>query len=578
MTTETPAVKEAFDADATFADFLQAKENGRDEDARKLLSDHPALAETVATFYALCARMPEPWGADAASAPGRRVGDYELLQEIGRGGMGVVYRAQDTKLNRLVAVKVMRQERFADAQDIDRFRRDAELLASLQHPNIVQIYHAGEVDNVPYFAMELVEGGSLAHKLADGWLPTPKQAAELVRVLAEAVQHGHGKGIIHRDLKPANVLLQIADCRLQNETPGSQSAICNLQSEIPKITDLGLAKRLDDRDSLTRTGAVVGTPSCMAPEQAKGDSKNVGPSADIYSLGAILYELLTGRPPFVGASLVETLEEVRNHQPWPVRQLNPGVPRDLETICLKCLNKQTQDRYASAADLARDLEDFLHDRPIQARPATWLETLMRTVNQTGLIADMRAYAAAYLIAGVAYLIQYTCVFLLARYEGPEWLIWLALFLPYTMMFSIFRQHRNPFNKLRVWLPDRQLWSIWIGHLLANFTMYATLRLGGRDIYETLRFGMPIHATLTGLAFFIMGCDYWGQYYLVGLAWMAAALGMALMPAFAPLVYGILSMLCSWHIAWLMHHFSAKDHVTESAPTNQETISQEGAKN
>jgi serine/threonine protein kinase len=537
MTTEITTWLDNPELQEAFAAYLQAQESGRTEAAETLLRAHPGLADEIAAFHAVRDRVPRPWRVIGATPQGEHIGEFELMQELGRGAMGVVYKARDKTLNRLVAVKVMRQERFADAADVSRFRRDAELLASLRHPNVVQIFHADEVENAPYFAMELIEGGSLARKLADGWLPTPRQAAELVRVLAEAVQHAHAAGIIHRDLKPANILLA------SDLTDPTQQ---------PKITDFGLAKKIDDQESLTRTGAVIGTASYMAPEQARGDSKNVGPAADIYSLGAILYELLTGRPPFVGASVVETLERVRHHEPWPVRQLSPSVPRDLETICLKCLRKSPSDRYASAGDLAADLQNFLSERPILARPASLLEQLARTFTQVGLSADFHAYSKAYIVSGFVFFAAYGAVFLLAHYRGPEWLIWLMLAIPYTTLFAIFRQHRNPWSGVTAWLPDRQVWSIWIAQLLGCVVMFAGLRVGGHDIFETLLIGIPIQAALTGMAIFVMGCDYWGGYYGTGLTWIALSLLMALAPVWAPLEYAIFSALFSWQVAWMLH--------------------------
>jgi serine/threonine protein kinase len=544
MATEITTWLDNPELEEAFAAYLQAQESGQTDVAETILRAHPGLADEIAAFHAVRDRVPRPWRVIGATPQGEHIGEFELMQELGRGGMGVVYKARDKTLNRLVAVKVMRQERFADADDVNRFRRDAELLASLRHPNVVQIFHADEVENAPYFAMELIEGGSLARKLADGWLPTPRQAAELVRILAEAVQHAHAAGIVHRDLKPANILL--ASDPADHTTHHSP-----LTTHHPKITDFGLAKKLDDQESLTRTGAVIGTASYMAPEQAKGDSKNVGPAADIYSLGAILYELLTGRPPFVGSSVVETLEGVRHHEPWPVRQFSPSVPRDLETICLKCLRKIASDRYASARDLADDLQSFLADRPIQACPVGLLERLARSFTQVGLSANFHAYSKAYVVAGFVFFAAYAAVFLLAQYRGPEWLIWLMLAVPYTTLFSIFRQHRNPWSGTTAWLPDRQVWAIWIGQFLTSAAMFASIRLSGHDIYDTLLIGIPIQAALTGLAIFIMGCDYWGGYYATGLAWIAVSLLMALAPAWAPLVYAGFSAVFSWQVAWML---------------------------
>jgi serine/threonine protein kinase len=285
---------------------------------------------------------------------------YEVLGVLGRGGMGAVYKARHLALKRTVALKVIRDGAHAGPDEVLRFRREAEAAARLLHPNIVQIHEVGEFQGCPYLSLEYVEGGSLAGRLDGTPLPA-RPAAALVETLARAVQEAHQRHIVRRDLKPANVLL--AACGLAGEPAKPQAA-----ELVPKITDFGLAKRLDDDSGQTQTGAVLGTPSYMAPEQAAGHNKAVGPAADIYALGAILYELLTGRPPFKAASVLETVQQVRSQEPVAPSRLQPGVPRDLETICLKCLEKEPARRYPSAAALADDLRRFLDGRPIQARP------------------------------------------------------------------------------------------------------------------------------------------------------------------------------------------------------------------
>ncbi len=282
-----------------------------------------------------------------AAGPLPAIAGYELLGVLGRGGMGLVYKARHLKLNRLVALKMIRAGDQADPQVIARFLQEARTLAQLQHPHIVQIHEIGEQQGQPFFSLELVEGGSLAQKLVG--VPQPSRAAAgLVETLARAVQVAHEHGIVHRDLKPANVLLT---------TEG-----------IAKITDFGLAKQLEGDSGLTRTGAPVGTPSYMSLEQALGQSHAIGPATDVYALGAILYEMLTGRPPFRGTTLLETLQQVRTQEPIPPSRLQPKLPRDLETICLKCLQKAPPHRYPSAAALADDLHRFLAGEPVLARP------------------------------------------------------------------------------------------------------------------------------------------------------------------------------------------------------------------
>jgi serine/threonine protein kinase len=294
---------------------------------------------------------------------------YEILGELGRGGMGVVYRARQRSLNRIVALKVILGAGHAGAEQLSRFRAEATTAARLQHPNIVQVFEVGEHEGQPYFSLEFIEGGSLADFLKGEPQP-PRDAAELVRTLALAVQHAHSKGVIHRDLKPANVLLVSGGAVSGESSQPPTTHHSPLTIHQPKITDFGLAKQQAADSKLTTSGAILGTPSYMAPEQAAGDGKAVGPATDVYALGAILYELLTGRPPFRAASVMDTVLQVMHDDPVPPSRLEPKLPRDLETICLKCLAKKPEQRYSTAAALADDLGRFLNGEPIHARPVS----------------------------------------------------------------------------------------------------------------------------------------------------------------------------------------------------------------
>jgi serine/threonine protein kinase len=322
---------------------------------------------------------------------------YEILDELGRGGMGVVYLARQRGLKRLVALKMILAGAHAGEHVLARFRTEAEAVARLQHPNIVQIYEVGELPGggegaarLPFFSLEYVDGGSLADRLREA-PPPPAEAACLIETLAEAMQAAHRCGIIHRDLKPANVLLQR---KSQAPNPKSQEAHRGgdldhgLSPFEPKITDFGLAKQLGQEQGQTQSGAVMGTPSYMAPEQAGGKTKEIGPAVDIYSLGAILYELLTGRPPFKAATSLDTVLEVVNKEPVPPSRLNVLLPRDLETICLKCLQKEPARRYASAAELAEDLRRFRTGEPILARPVGRAERLLRWCRRNPAVAAL----------------------------------------------------------------------------------------------------------------------------------------------------------------------------------------------
>jgi serine/threonine protein kinase/tetratricopeptide (TPR) repeat protein len=318
------------------------------------------------------------------TAPSRWLGQYELLEEVDRGGMGVVYRARQRGLNRIVAVKSIRSATVSES-DRARFRLEAEAAAKLEHPNIVRVYEVSEHDGYDFLSMEFIEGGSLQRRLKEGRL-SPRLAAELIATLADTVQFAHDHGIVHRDLKPGNILI----CGEWADTKGQRPLAQSLPVTI-KITDFGLAKRFrDNANAKTQAGAILGTPSYMSPEQADGRQADVGPQSDIYSLGAILYELLTGLPPFEAPTAIQTLQWIRSRDPVPPERLAPDVPRDLATICLKCLHKEPARRYASARDLADDVRCFLDHRPIRARPTPWTERSSRWVRRHSLIAALAA--------------------------------------------------------------------------------------------------------------------------------------------------------------------------------------------
>ena len=331
------------------------------------------------------------WAPPAGSAVHERpaIPGYEIVAELGRGGMGVVYKARQLSTDRLVALKLIRDGALASITDRARFRIEAEAAGRMRHPNIVEIYQTGEHLGLPFFAMELIEGGSLDRLIAGRTL-SAAESAELIRTLALAVQHAHEQKIIHRDLKPANILLAVPSGQwpVASEHPertGSSPATDHwpLAALSPKVTDFGLAKRLDtDSTGVTQTGAVLGTPRYMAPEQASGRGE-IGPSVDIYSLGAILYELLTGQPPFAGDSWDQTLNRVLNDEPELPTRLDSTVPPDLETICLKCLEKEPARRYPSAQELADDLSSYVEGRTIAAKPADPMERLARVAAREG---------------------------------------------------------------------------------------------------------------------------------------------------------------------------------------------------
>jgi len=380
----------------------QTVENEVSSSAQLARHDEPSatVAATVASDFLDADFGPDPAETAASPAAGRNptgtiaahdaaggepadgvarwtIPGYELLGELGRGGMGVVYRARQVRLNRAVALKMILAGPHAGAEAAARFRAEAEAVAKLQHPNIVQIFHIDEHAGRAYFEMEYVAGGSLADGL-DGTPRPPREAARLIETLARAMAEAHRQEIVHRDLKPGNILL----------TPEG----------VPKVADFGLVKLLNVDSGLTRTDSVLGSPSYMAPEQAEGKTHDIGPAADIYALGAILYELLTGRPPFRGATVLETLQQVKTAEPVPPSRLVPGLPRDAETVALKCLQKDPAKRYESATALAEDLRRYQAGEPIVARPVGSPERAWRWCQRNPVLAAMAAAVVTLLVA------------------------------------------------------------------------------------------------------------------------------------------------------------------------------------
>jgi WD40 repeat protein/tRNA A-37 threonylcarbamoyl transferase component Bud32 len=387
--------------------YLRAREAGNRIDRQVWLARFPEFAPELTDFFAdqeevdrlgaplreiaRAAERPSTDGPGATVPRGTPAlpgplpltfADYALLEELGRGGMGVVYKARQTTLHRVVALKMILAGHFASADEVQRFRREAEAAASLDHPYIVPIYHVGEHGGRPYFTMKLIEGGSLAAaRGAATWSAAPRAAAQLLAKVARAVHHAHQRGVLHRDLKPANILL-------------------DGQGE-PHVTDFGLARRLTDDATLTRSGAVVGTPAYMAPEQALPTPGGVSTAADVYGLGAVLYFLLAGRPPFHGPTPLDVVAQVRGQAPAPPRRTQPEVPRDLETVCLKCLHKDPQRRYPDAAALADDLQRFLDQKPILARPAGVTERLARWARRRPFAVALIAVSLLALLGALA---------------------------------------------------------------------------------------------------------------------------------------------------------------------------------
>lgn len=383
-----------------------------------------------------------------APVSARQFGDYELISEIARGGMGVVYKARQSRLNRVVALKMILSGQLASSAEVQRFYIEAEAAAKLQHPGIIPIYDIGQRDGQHFFSMSYIQGSSLADRLKDGPI-APREAAEITLKVTDAIAYAHKHNVIHRDLKPANILI---------DSDGQ-----------PKVTDFGLAKKTEVADGLTASGQILGTPSYMPPEQASGQAGGVGPSADIYSLGAILYALLTGRAPFQAASVIDTLRQVMEQEPVPPRRLNSVIHPDLETICLKCLSKQPDSRYSSAVELHEELQRYLNGEPIHAKASTVLSrtwsTMLAETRHTEVMAMWSQVWWCHAIL-VIVLFSGTSLFQLAGTStsviSAFWLAGITALI-YVVWHFRFR------NDLRLTAVEKQIGQVW-----GMFTVTASL--------------------------------------------------------------------------------------------------------
>ena len=550
------------------AEYLEAEHSGRPQDRETLLAQHPDLAEELRNFLAdhdrlnslaqpLRSQVLNDDGTDTderktadsskgGSATATRpptadihcFGDFELQEEIDRGGMGVVYKARQISLNRTVALKMILAGQFANKEEVRRFRAEAEAAANLDHPGIVPIFEVGEHEGQHYFSMGYVEGQSLAERLREGPLPS-RDSAMLLKQICEAVQYAHEHGIIHRDLKPANVLLESRRPRV--ESPEPQGSGDSLPTEVstldarPRITDFGLAKQLRGGSDLTGTGQILGTPSYMSPEQASGSSGRVGTASDVYSLGAILYQALTGRPPFQAATPLDTVSQVLDSEPLPPRLLNRNVPRDLEAICMKCLEKDPVLRYASARDLRDELQRYLDGESIQASSVNVIDRLTRVLRQSRHEEQFRGWGLGLISFGIVILLFHLAIFAVERTEFNRLL---AYWLPRTAMFVvllILLWRFRPHSLLPTNFAERLVWVVWIGYLLAIGVVNIVLYVTGQDQRQLFAFA----SILAGLGFLVMGGQAWGGSYVIGLVFMAAAPILAMVPGVASLTFGAL---------------------------------------
>jgi len=476
--------------------------------------------------------------ADTQEVFPRSLGDYELLRVLGRGGMGIVYLARQKSLPRLVALKMLLDGRPSTMGDEARFRTEAETVARLQHPHIVTLYDVGVVGKQAYLCMEYLEGMTLADWLRRYGLPSPRSSARLVATLAQAIHHAHKHQILHRDLKPSNIFLVAAPPQGSESFDPRQ-----LEHWHPKITDFGLAKRIDVDQSLTRTGTVLGTPAYMAPEQAAG-RKELTAAADIYSLGAILYELLTGRPPFQASHPVDTLLLVLEQEPVPPRDLNPTVPRELELICLKCLQKPPDLRYPSAVALAADLEAYLSGAPLHAAPSGLRYLLARFFRETHHVDVLENWGRLWMWHSLMILLLCLVTQLMAwsGWHHHLWYLgwWSVGLVTWATVLWQLRKAAGP-----VLFVERQIAHAWAAGVCASIAMFAIEWVGG---WPPLSLS-PAVAVTAGMIMIVKAGILSGRFYLWAALNFTTAIAMTLLPQVSVLLFGLVSALSFFFPGW-----------------------------
>lgn len=445
------------------------------------------------------------------------IGDYELIEVIGRGGMGVVYRAYQTSLKRVVAIKMIRENRRFGPESQQRFLAEAEANARLLHPGIVPVFEVGEYQGHPFFSMQYVSGETLAERLKQGPM-AQRDATKILIDACRAIGYAHSKGVLHRDIKPSNILI-------------------DRQGRV-RVTDFGLAKFADSGDSLTHTGAVLGTPSYMSPEQASGRSNLVGPRSDVYSLGTVLYHMLTGRPPFIADSPMELALQVLEQDPPPPRLLEPRIDRDLEMIVQRAIQKPPDLRYDSADDLADDLECFLRDEPIRARSGKFSQIVARWFRETHHAVVLENWGVLWI---------WHSLVLLVVSAATEWMHWSgirsrlsysALWVlglgAWAVVFWVMRRRMGP-----VTFVERQIAHVWGASLIAIAALTPLEWLLG---LEPLKLS-PILALIGSMVFIVKAGILAGWFYVQAFSLILTSIMMALMPEVAHLIFGVVAGLC-----------------------------------
>lgn len=518
---------------ALLSDMADDVAAGREVDFAAICDQHPELASDLRRLWGAVLitdiagvasdQLPT---ADSTDPSGRRwqrlqlpttIGDYELIEEIGRGGMGVVFRARQVSLARSVAVKMILRGRLASDSDLQRFLSEASATARLQHPNIVPVYEVGDIEGRPFFSMKLISGLTLSDRLLDGPMPE-REAAELIAVIARAIGFAHRQGIVHRDLKPSNILID--------------------EDGTAMVSDFGLAKRFGVENDLTRSGMVIGTPSYMSPEQASGRRDNVGPASDIYSLGCVLYHALTGRPPLVAESMMELVMLVLEQDPTPPRALRPRLDRDLEMIVIRCLQKPADLRYETADELADDLEAYLRDERISAASGRFSQVLARLFRETHHAAVLENWGVLWMWHALVLLVASLITWVLEYREVQNLMsyvfVWVVGLGAWAAVFWKLRQRIGP-----VTFVERQVAHVWGSSMISIALLFPLEWWLGLPVLSL----SPLLGVISASVFIVKAGMFSGLFYFQAAALLATAVVMAIIPRYAHLVFGIVAAIC-----------------------------------
>lgn len=543
-----PPATESSDHDELLAALLERlieqSRHGKAPDLERIIREHPRLEAELRELWAtamiaedlVCLSGELSHLTAAPSAPSgpmdlpREFGDYVLLEELGRGGMGVVYKARQKSLNRTVALKMILRGELASAADVARFRAEAESAARLHHPHLVPVYEVGEIDQRPYFTMKYIEGTTLARRLTEGPLP-PRVAASLLSPICRAIADAHAHGILHRDLKPSNILID--------------------REGRPYVSDFGLAKRVSTGTAedagiaaaLTHSGAILGTPGYMAPEQAAGQRGEVSTATDVYSLAAILYAMLTGRPPFQAASPVDTVLMVLEQEPLPPRLVNPTADSDLEMIALKGLQKPSDLRYASASALADDLDAYLANEPIAARSSHFSQILTRAFRETHHAAVLENWGLLWmwhsLVLFVLCIVTNWFQWLGIESRWPYLGVWTLGLGTWAFIFWGIRRRAGPIT-----FVERQIAHVWAGSMTASTLLYFIEWLLGLRVLTL----SPVLPIIAGMVFLVKAGVLSGQFYIQAALLFLTSIAMAWLrgtdlPDFGLTLFGVVSAVC-----------------------------------